>query len=240
ATHGRPTEENAHPHTCQEGKILVVHNGIFENYQELRAELTVQGLAPKSQTDTECFPLMMSLLMAHGLPFEEAFRAAIQRLEGKFAIACLHADEPGKLLVTRAGPTLAIGMGDGEYFVASDVAPLLPYTRDVVFLEDGDVAVITSAGLRMLDQQGRAVERAVSRIDLDANAAEANGHAHFMHKEIAEQPEALTRALDAYLPAGDLALNLPFDRSFWQRAERVLVLACGTSWHAGLVGKFLI
>ena len=240
ATHGRPSEENAHPHTCREGKILVVHNGIFENYLELRAELTAYGLAPRTQTDTECFPLLMSLLMTQGLAFEDAFREATQRIEGKFALACLHADEPGKMLVARAGPTLAIGLGDGEYFVASDVAPLLPYTRDVVFLEDGDVAVITSAGIRMLDHAGQPVERAASRIDLDADAADAGGHAHFMHKEIAEQPQALAHALDSYRTEGDVALNLPLDREFWRNAERVLVLACGTSWHAGLVGKFLV
>jgi glucosamine--fructose-6-phosphate aminotransferase (isomerizing) len=240
ATHGRPTEENAHPHKSHDGKIMVVHNGIFENFMELRAELTAFGLAPVTQTDTECFPLMLSLLMSQGLAFEDAFRAVTSRMEGKFAVACLHADEPGKMLLARSGPTLVVGVGDGEYFVASDVAPLLPHTRDIIFLDDGDVAVLTAGGLEVLDRDGRKATRAVKRIDLDASAAELDGHRHFMQKEIGEQPRALARTLAEYLHAGDLALNLPFTPEFWQRADRVAVLACGTSWHAGLVGKFLI
>jgi glutamine---fructose-6-phosphate transaminase (isomerizing) len=238
ATHGRPSEENAHPHASRDGKILVVHNGIFENFMELRAELSSFGLFQVSQTDTECFPLMMSLLMSQGLDFETAFRAATRRMEGKFALACIHADEPGKILLARSGPTLVVGMGDGEYFVASDVAPLLSHTREIVFLEDGDVAVLTKAGLSITDDSGAAVVRAPIRIDLDASATELGAHRHFMHKEMYEQPVALARTLSSHHTGA--GLELPFEPEFWQRVSRVAIIACGTSWHAGLVGKFLI
>jgi glutamine---fructose-6-phosphate transaminase (isomerizing) len=240
ATHGRPTEQNAHPHSSPCGKILVVHNGIFENFLELRAELSAYGLTPVTQTDTECFPLMMSLLMSRGMGFEEAFLEVTRRMHGKFAVACLHADHPGKMLLARSGPTLVVGVGTDEYFVASDVSPLLPHTRDVVFLEDGDVAELTSEGLRVLDSRDKRVERSPSRIDLDESAAELDGYRHYMHKEIFEQPAAITRTLRAHSEGAELALELPFAPDFWQNLERVVIIACGTSWHAGLVGKFLI
>ena len=157
ATHGRPTEENAHPHRSLDGKVVAVHNGIFENFHELRAELLANGITPRSQTDTECFPLMLSHLMSQGAGFEQAFRKAVGRLHGMYALACLHADHPGKMLLARSGPSLIVGVGENEYFVASDVAPLLPHTRDVVFLEDGDIAELTHAGMRVTDRDGRTV-----------------------------------------------------------------------------------
>jgi glucosamine--fructose-6-phosphate aminotransferase (isomerizing) len=240
ATHGRPTEQNAHPHRSHDGKIVVVHNGIFENFVELRSELSSYGLAPVTQTDTECFPLLVSLLMREGYGFEDAFRAATHRVEGKFAIACLHADYPEKMLLARSGPTLVVGVGESEYFVASDVAPLLPHTRDVIFLEDGDVAVLTPDGLEITNDDEVSCVRQISRIHLDASAAELDGHAHFMHKEIFEQPQALARTLVTHLNGDDLKLELPVSAEFWRRAERLSILACGTSWHAGLVGKFLL
>src|SRR5688572_6382499 len=125
ATHGRPTEENAHPHSSPDGKIVVVHNGIFENFLDLRAELSFAGLTPVSQTDTECFPLLMHLLMQGGMGFEQAFALAVKRMHGKYALLCLHADHPEKILLARSGPTLVVGVGEAEYYVASDVAPLL-------------------------------------------------------------------------------------------------------------------
>ena len=240
ATHGKPTEENAHPHTSPDGKIVVVHNGIFENFLELRTELSFAGLAPQSQTDTECFPLLMHLLMREGLGFEAAFALALTRVHGKYAIACLHADHPKTILLARSGPTLVVGLGDGEYFVASDVAPLLPHTRDVAFLEDGDVAELTVDGLRVLDRAQKSVQRRGQRIEWEEGAAELDGHQHYMHKEIFEQPKALQRTFDAYLKEGQIELELPVLDDAWQSIEHVAILACGTSWHAGLVGKFLI
>jgi glucosamine--fructose-6-phosphate aminotransferase (isomerizing) len=240
ATHGRPTEENAHPHASPDGKIVVVHNGIFENFMELKAELSFAGLTPVSQTDTECFPLLMHLLMREGLGFEEAFGTAVSRMHGKYALACLHSDHPSKILLARSGPTLVVGLGDAEYFVASDVAPLLPHTRDVVFLEDGDIAELTVNGLRVLDRSQQSVVRAPMRIDWEDGAAELDGHAHYMHKEIFEQPLAVERTAEAYLQEGHVALQLPQLEQAWRHVDHVAILACGTSWHAGLVGKFLI
>jgi glutamine---fructose-6-phosphate transaminase (isomerizing) len=240
ATHGRPTEQNAHPHRSLDGKIAVVHNGIFENFMELKTELSAFGFAQVSQTDTECFPLLMSLLMSQGLGFEEAFRASLRRVRGKYAIACLHADHPGKMLLARSGPTLVIGVGQGEYFVASDVAPLLPHTRDVTFLDDGDVAELSAEGVTIVDRAGQVAERQRVVVAWEPGESELEGYRHFMRKEIFEQPVALTRTVEAYLRGDDLALELPFCDKFFRNAERIAILACGTSWHAGLVGKFLI
>jgi glucosamine--fructose-6-phosphate aminotransferase (isomerizing) len=240
ATHGKPTEENAHPHTSPDGKIVVVHNGIFENYLELRAELSFAGVAPVSQTDSECFPLLMHVLMREGMGFEAAFRAAVARLHGKFALACMHADHPGKILLARSGPTLVVGLGEGEFFVASDVAPLLPHTRNVAFLEDGDIAELTAEGLRVLDHQERLVERPAQRIDWEDGAAELGTYRHFMHKEIFEQPTAVARTVEGLLEGNNVALNLPALDAEWKNIDRISILACGTSWHAALVGRFMI
>jgi glucosamine--fructose-6-phosphate aminotransferase (isomerizing) len=240
ATHGKPTEENAHPHSSPDGKIVAVHNGIFENYLDLRAELTFAGITPVSQTDSECFPLLMHVLMREGMGFEAAFRAAVARLHGKFALACLHADHPGKILLARSGPTLVVGLGEGEFFVASDVAPLLPHTRNVAFLEDGDIAELTADGLRVLDHQERPVERPAQRIDWEDGAAELGTYRHFMHKEIFEQPGAVARTVEGLLQGDSVALNLPALEAEWQNIDGVSILACGTSWHAALVGRFMI
>jgi glucosamine--fructose-6-phosphate aminotransferase (isomerizing) len=240
ATHGRPTEQNAHPHRSPDGKIAVVHNGIFENFRELRDELSAFGLFQSTQTDTECFPLLMTLLMNQGAGFEDAFRAAVRRMEGKYALACVHAEHPGKILLARSGPTLVVGFGDGESFVASDVAPLLPHTRNVAFLEDGDVAELTLSGLGVIDRAEQPTSRPVVSVEWDADGAELGSHRHYMHKEIFEQPAAVARTVEAYVKDGEIALDLPFGDDFFRRAERIVVLACGTSWHAGLVGRFLM
>jgi glutamine---fructose-6-phosphate transaminase (isomerizing) len=240
ATHGKPTEENAHPHVSPDGKIVAVHNGIFENYQELRTELTFAGLSFASQTDSECFPMLMHVLMREGLSFDDAFAAAVGRLQGKFALACLHADHPEKILLARSGPTLVVGLGKGEFFVASDVSPLLPHTRDVAFLEEGEIAELTLNGLRVIDRSAKQVERAAMRIDWDQGAAELDGYRHYMHKEIFEQPKAVARTVAALLKDGNVEPNLPGLDDAWQHIDSVAILACGTSWHAGLVGRFLI
>jgi glutamine---fructose-6-phosphate transaminase (isomerizing) len=239
ATHGRPTEQNAHPHSSLDGKIAVVHNGIFENFMELKTELSAFGLVQVTQTDTECFPLLMSLLMSQGLSFEEAFGASVRRMHGKYAIACLHADQPGKMMLARSGPTLVVGTGHDEYFVASDVAPLLPHTRNVTFLEDGDVGELTKEGLTIVDRTGQRARRSTLTVDWESGAAELDGYRHFMRKEIFEQPVAIARTVEAHLRNDDVALDLPFSDEYWRSAERIAILACGTSWHAGLVGKFL-
>ncbi|MBS1767156.1 MAG: glutamine--fructose-6-phosphate transaminase (isomerizing) [Acidobacteria bacterium] len=243
ATHGRPTEENAHPHRSQNGKVVAVHNGIFENFLELRAELQDAGVSFVSETDTECFPQMVALLMRRdGLSFQDAFVAAIKKVRGIYALACLHADDPSRILAARSGPPLCIGLGDGETFLASDVVPLLPHTRRIIFLEDGDLAVLTRQGAEVFRVDGKSATRAMHTIPFDPIAAEKGGYKHFMQKEIFEQPQALSNTLLNRLPVDGEAipLDLPWSDEELRGIKRVSILACGTSWHAGLVGKFYL
>ncbi|HPS69045.1 MAG TPA: glutamine--fructose-6-phosphate transaminase (isomerizing), partial [Holophaga sp.] len=242
ATHGRPTEENAHPHRSADGKVVAVHNGIFENFLELRQELSEAGAVFITETDTECFPVMVSHLMDGGLAFPEAFRRAVGRMRGIYAIACMHADDPGRILVARSGPPLVVGLGDHEQFLASDVVPLLRHTRRVVYLEDGDLAELTREGVRLFRQDGSPVERPVQSVPFDPVAAEKGRFKHFMQKEIFEQPLALSNTLLNRLPlAGDTTpLDLPFPDEELRGVDRILILACGTSLHAGQVGKFYL
>jgi glucosamine--fructose-6-phosphate aminotransferase (isomerizing) len=240
ATHGRPSEANAHPHTSLDGKVAVVHNGIFENFMSIRAELRAHGQAPRSETDTECFPMLVSHLMSGGQGFLESFSAAVHRMHGNYAIACVHTDHPETILLARSGPPLVVGVGQGEYFVASDAGPLLSHTRDVVYLEDGDIGELTTEGLRIFDRDGRLVERPIQRPEWNRAVPELGGYRHFMQKEIFDQGEAITRTAEAHLRGSELALGLPFSEDFLKDLDGVSILACGTSWHAGLVGKFLI
>ncbi|MBI4912379.1 MAG: glutamine--fructose-6-phosphate transaminase (isomerizing) [Acidobacteria bacterium] len=243
ATHGRPSEENAHPHRSSDGKVVAVHNGIFENYLELRAELASEGISFQTETDTECFPLLVGLLMSKGAGFLEAFSGAVGRLRGIWALACLRADEPDRILVARSGPPLAVGLGEGEQFLASDVVPLLRHTRRVVYLEDGDLGELTREGLRLFRLDGPAPERRVHQVPFDPVAAEKGRYKHFMQKEIFEQGSALSNTLLNRLPVepGEaIPLDLPYGPEDWRGIERIHIVACGTSWHAGLVGKFFI
>ena len=242
ATHGRPTEANAHPHQSADGKVVVVHNGIFENFMELRRELEQAGYRLESETDTECFPLLVSQEMARGASFEQGFRNALARVEGIYAIACLHRDEPDRVFVARSGPPLVIGVGKGEHFLASDVTALVAHTRDVIFLEDGDTAELSADYIRVRDRGGNPVERPVTRIDWDAESVVLGAHRHYMHKEIFEQPSAVASTLERLLPNGarTSALNLPWTSAELAEIDRVSILACGTSWHAGLVGKYYL
>ncbi|MBK8726232.1 MAG: glutamine--fructose-6-phosphate transaminase (isomerizing) [Holophagaceae bacterium] len=243
ATHGRPTEENAHPHRSPDGKVVAVHNGIFENFLELRTELKAAGFAFITETDTECFPVMVSHLMNQGRDFRTAFREAVGRMRGIYALACLHADEPGLILAARSGPPLAIGFGEGETFLASDVVPLLRHTRKVTYLEDGELAELTREGARITLLDGAEVHHTPLIIPFDPIAAEKGGFKHFMQKEIFEQPQALSNTLLNRLPleAGEaIPLELPFTDAELKALTRIHIVACGTSWHSGLVGKFLI
>jgi glutamine---fructose-6-phosphate transaminase (isomerizing) len=240
ATHGRPSEENAHPHADCSGRLVVVHNGIVENHVPLKARLAEAGHRFVTQTDTEIVAHLVESLYEGSL--ESAVRRALPELEGIYALLFMHHDAPQTLVAARQGPPMVIGIGEGEFFVASDIPALLPYTRDVLFLEDGDVAVIQPSGLRISDRNGRPVERAPQRISWDPVQAEKGGHRHFMLKEIYEQPRAIrdTLASRMSLDDGEVRLEELGDatRAFGE-ARRVLLLACGTSWHAALVGKFL-
>ncbi len=241
ATHGRPTEENAHPHTDCKQQVVAVHNGIFENFAERKAELGASGHRFTSETDTEVF--------AHEV--EEAFRgdlfeavqAATRKLSGAYAVLVSSSAEPGVLVAARSGPPIAVGLGENENWVASDPVALVPWTRDVVFLEDGDVARVDAKSVRIVDADGRGIERVTHRILWDAVAAEKGGFRHFMAKEIHEQPTAVAETLGGKvsLETGELTMDSPLlSPERVAGFDRVLLLACGTSWHAALIGKFLI
>src|SRR6187397_3298893 len=242
ATHGRPTEENAHPHRDCTGRIVVVHNGIIENYLELKKELQSQGHEFKTETDTEIVAHLVEREM-HGDGLENAVRRALTYMRGMFAIVLVSVEDPEKIVAVRNGPPIVVGLGKDEFFVASDIPAILAHTRDVVFLGDEEMAVITRSGVQFTDYQGRAVSKTTQRVMWDPIAAEKGGHKHFMLKEIYEQPTAARDTIlgRVSLDRGQICLedlNVP-DEAF-RALEKVTIIACGTSWHAALVGKYLI
>ena len=242
ATHGRPTEENAHPHRDCTGKIVVVHNGIIENYLELKHELQAAGHTFETETDTEVIAhLVEGEFKDDGL--ENAVRRSLKQLRGLFGIVLVHADDPGKIVAVRNGPPIVIGLGDDEFFVASDVPAILSHTRNVVFLGDEEMAILTRTGIEFTDYGGQTVSVSPQRIQWDPVMAEKAGYKHFMRKEIFEQPWALQETVlgRVYEEHGRIFLGeLELDDQALQSIEKVVILACGTSWHAALVGKFLI
>jgi glucosamine--fructose-6-phosphate aminotransferase (isomerizing) len=242
ATHGRPTEENAHPHRDCTGKIVVVHNGIIENYLELKQELQRQGHTFVTETDTEIVAHLVEREMkSDGL--ENAVRRALLLMRGLFALVLISADDPDKIVAVRNGPPIVVGLGDGEFFVASDTPPILSHTRDVVFLGDEEMAVVTKSGVVFTDFFGRAVSKATQRVLWDPIMAEKAGYKHFMLKEIFEQPTAARETILGRVSqdSGKVFLEeMAISDATLAAVERVTILACGTSWHAGLVGKFMI
>ncbi|HUH64168.1 MAG TPA: glutamine--fructose-6-phosphate transaminase (isomerizing) [Terracidiphilus sp.] len=249
ATHGRPTEENAHPHRDCKGRIVVVHNGIVENYRDLKRELVAQGHKFVTETDTEIIAHLIEQVQsdaaANGgrIPLEVAVRRAVQRLGGAFALGVLSAGEPDKIVAARQGPPVVIGLGEGESFIASDVPGILHHTRNLYFLADGDMAVLTPAGVELTDFDGKPVQRAVTRIHWDPIQAEKGGYKHFMLKEIWEQPQAIadTTLGRVSLDSGKVFLDeMEISDEELARAESLNIAACGTSWHAGLTGKYMI
>jgi glucosamine--fructose-6-phosphate aminotransferase (isomerizing) len=240
ATHGAPTEDNAHPQTDADGQVAVVHNGILENYGDLRHELLKAGVEIRSDTDTE---LIAQLLGREEGTMVQRVRAILPRLEGQYAVVAVHRAEPETVVAFRNGPPLVVGLGEGEHLVASDVTALLHRTRRVVYLENGDVAEIRRDGLRVLDDMGVETERAVDELDWDAARVEKGGYRHFMLKEIHEQPDAIRNTVQAYLDEERRGVNLDglgFSPAELKRLQRVHLVACGTSWHACLVGKFVL
>jgi glucosamine--fructose-6-phosphate aminotransferase (isomerizing) len=242
ATHGRPTEENAHPHRDCTGRIVVVHNGIIENYLPLKQQLQREGHKFVTETDTEIVAHLVEREMKNdGL--ENAVRRALLSLRGLFALVLLSADDPRKIVAVRNGPPIVVGLGEGEFFVASDIPAILQHTRDVVFMGDEEMAVVTPTGVEFTDYSGRAVSKTSTRISWDPVMAEKAGYKHFMQKEIFEQPWAVKETVLGRVSTetGKVFLNeiqIPEERL--RQIDRVVVLACGTSWHSGLVGKFLI
>ncbi|HEY1810391.1 MAG TPA: glutamine--fructose-6-phosphate transaminase (isomerizing), partial [Acidobacteriaceae bacterium] len=249
ATHGRPTEENAHPHRDCTGRLVVVHNGIVENYLALKRELAGQGHRFATETDTEIIAHLIEQELATAakggkpLPLEEAVRHAVKRLTGAFAISVLSADEPNKIVVARNGPPAVVGVGNGEYFVASDVPGILHHTRDLYFLADGDMAVLTCGGVVLTDFDGNPIQRPLQRILWDPIQAEKGGYKHFMLKEIFEQPRAIrdTTLGRISLDTGKVFLaEMKIPDETLRKARNIHIAACGTSWHAATAGKFMI
>ncbi len=244
ATHGRPTEENAHPHRDCTGRIVVVHNGIVENYLRLKAELQSLGHRFVTETDTEVIAHRIEQEQKDGAPdLTEAVRRTAKRLAGAFAISVISADQPDTIVVARMGPPAVIGIGDNEYFVASDVPGILHHTREFIFLADGDIAVLTRAGVALSDFEGNLVKRPVTRVVWDPIQAEKGGYKHFMLKEIFEQPRAVrdTTLGRISLESGRVFLDqMQISPEEFRAATRLNIAACGTSWHAATVGKFMI
>jgi glucosamine--fructose-6-phosphate aminotransferase (isomerizing) len=243
ATHGRPTEENAHPHRDSSGRVVVVHNGIIENYLQLKKKLSALDHQFVTETDTEVVAHLVGEYLKEEQGIEKAVRRAVRELRGIFALAILNADEPDTIVAVRVGPPVVIGMGDGEYFVASDIPAILQHTRDVFFLGDYQMAVLTQNGVSVTDFDGNVVEPQQQRITWDPIMAEKGGFKHFMLKEIYEQPRAVRDTVKdrVSLDTGKVYLD-PMDitEADFKRFTSIKIAACGTSWHAGLAGKYML
>jgi glutamine---fructose-6-phosphate transaminase (isomerizing) len=249
ATHGRPTEENAHPHRDCTGRIVVVHNGIVENYLALKKELTAEGHTFVTETDTEIIAHLIeqeirsAAVSGKTLSLEDAVRRSARRLTGAFAVSVISADEPDKIVVARNGPPAVVGLGEDEYFVASDVPGILHHTRDIYFLRDGDMAVLEPSGVTLTDFHGEHIQREVTRVLWDPVQAEKAGYKHFMLKEIFEQPRAIreTTLGRISLDTGAVYLSeMKISDDEFRAASGINIAACGTSWHAALAGKYMI
>ena len=244
ATHGRPTEENAHPHRDQSGKVVVVHNGIIENYLPLKERLASNGSTFKTETDTE----VIAHLIGHykdkdNLSLEKAVQKAVKELRGIFALSVISVDEPDTIVAVREGAPVVVGLGDGEFFVASDIPPILQYTRDVFYLGEKEIAVLTKDSVRVTDFDGNVVEPKQQRITWDPIMAEKGGFKHFMLKEIYEQPRAVRDTVQGRisLDTGKVYLDeMNITDEEFRSVTSIKIAACGTSWHAGHAGKFMI
>jgi glutamine---fructose-6-phosphate transaminase (isomerizing) len=243
ATHGRPTEENAHPHQDCSGKIVVVHNGIIENYLDLKRELQKLGHRFVTETDSEVIAHLLEQETSGGRSLEAAARQALLHMRGLFAFVAISTDDPEKIIAVRNGPPIVVGLGEDEFFVASDTPAILSHTRDVVFLGDEEMAVVTRHGVEFTDFSGAPVAKATQRVLWDPVMAEKSGYRHFMLKEIFEQPRAAEDTLlgRVSLETGRVFLEeIAITDAEVRQVNKVVLVACGTSWHAALVGKFLI
>ena len=241
ATHGRPSETNAHPHCA--GDVVVVHNGIIENYLDLKEQLTKRGTKFASETDTEIVAHLVAEKVAKGIDFLAAVRKSLKEIRGSYALLFLNRRDPRRLIVAKNSTPIVIGWGEGETFIASDIPALLDYTRKVTFLEDGEVAEVSIGSLRLFDGKGKSIRRPFKEITWDAVAARKGGYRHFMLKEIHEQPRAVADTFRGRisLKDGEVSLEgIQLTGSQARQIERIHLVACGTAWHACLVGKFML
>jgi glucosamine--fructose-6-phosphate aminotransferase (isomerizing) len=241
ATHGRPSEENAHPHRDCSGTLVVVHNGIIENYLRLKGQLINEGHVFRTETDTEVIAHLIEKHFRGSL--EEAVMAAIRELEGAYAIAAISVRDPDKIVVAKTGPPAVVGLGEGEYIISSDINPILGRTQRVVFLEDREIAVLERRGVRFLDFQGNTLNKKVDRLSWNSLMIEKKGYSHFMLKEIFEQPQVIRDTLQGRISQGSGKVYLDeagLSLRVTKGVERVLIIACGTSYHAGLAAKYFI
>jgi glucosamine--fructose-6-phosphate aminotransferase (isomerizing) len=243
ATHGKPNENNAHPHRDCTGNVVVIHNGIIENFLPLKQSLQKAGHEFKTETDTEVVAHLVEEKMKSGTTFIEAVKKTLKELEGHYALVMIDGNAPGTIIAAKQGPPLVIGLGDNENIIASDVAPLLAYTRDIIYLEDGEYAIADQKGVRVFSRDDKPVDRPPKKILWDAVMAEKEGYRHYMLKEIHEQPRAVRDTFTGRMfeESGEVFFNdLEFTPEAWAKFRRVHVVACGTSWHSGLIGKFLL
>ena len=243
ATHGEPNDVNAHPHTDCTGRLALVHNGIIENFRALKSALTAEGHVFTTDTDTEVLAHLIEKHMKRGLKLEKAVGAALRVVEGTYGIAVVSADEPGVVVGARNGSPLVVGVADGEYFLASDVAPIVEHTRQVIYLDDGEMVTLTPDGLRTATISHRPIDKQVHEVDWDLAQIEKGGFDHYMLKEIHEQPESVRNALRGRLLLGDGTARLSglhMTNDEMREIKRAIILACGTSWHAGLIGEYML
>jgi len=241
ATHGRPSDENAHPHKA--GRVAVVHNGIIENYLPLKEVLKKKGHVFTSETDTEIISHLIDEFIREGSSFLDAVRMALDKIKGSYALGILFEGDERSLIAARNESPLVIGLGEGEYFIASDVPPILPYTKNFIFMEDGEVTILSPEGVKVFDSKGKEVSKEPKRVNWTPLMAEKGGYKHFMLKEIFEQPRAVIDTIRGRLleEEGDVSLgNVHLNPSFLKNLRRIYLVACGTSYHAALVGKFLM
>ena len=241
ATHGRPSERNAHPHRV--GDVVVVHNGIIENYGELREELKAGGATFESDTDTEVAAHLIVKYRAGSKSLHEAVCKALERIRGSYALVVLDGSEPDKIVVARHASPLVLGLGEGENFAASDVPAIMAHTRNVIFLQDGDTAILRKAGVEVFDAARSPVQRPVKRIAWDPISAEKQGFKHFMLKEIHEQADRIVDTLRGRISQTAHTVEIPelkLERSFVTNIDRIVILACGTSYHSGMVARYTL
>ena len=240
STHGGVTEKNAHPHVDCKNKISVVHNGIIENYSELKEELIKKGHKFYSQTDTEVIAHLIEDNLKNSR-IEDAVRNALKKIDGSYALGILFADEPGKLFAARNESPLIIGLGKNENFIASDVPSILSYTNKIVYLEDKEIAVLTNDGFDVFDLNGKKKIKKVHTIHWSKESSQKSGYKHFMLKEIYEQPRAIADTLNERIVNNSIIFEKEFALSddFLKKIKRIVIVACGTSWHAALVGEFM-